>query len=335
MSHGGHPGDPSPPTIRRVAILERMIGANRRVRAVVVVATALVGAACGQYYGVHDAAAERQHLGLASSHHKGSTGVIQPSPDFAGDDGAEGPGPNAITGNSTAAAPRTVASPRGPGGKSRHGNAPGQRKPSGQGKPSGHGSGGPTTGNSRSGGSGSQPGSGTQPVYRVPKSVEAVLRAGASYNSKVLPAGFPFVICPVQGPFSYSDDYGAPRYAGGYHPHAGNDIFSHMETPIVAPFDGYAEKDPNTLGGLAVKISGPLGYVYMAHMIDYAPAVPGPVRAGDVVGFVGNTGDAQGTSPHDHFEWHPKVVHSYDRVVPGTDGAVDPFRYLVIVCPPG
>jgi murein DD-endopeptidase MepM/ murein hydrolase activator NlpD len=164
--------------------------------------------------------------------------------------------------------------------------------------------------------------------------VEAVLRAGPNYHSKVLPAGFPFVICPVQGPFSYSDDYGAPRYAGGYHPHAGNDIFAQMGTPIVAPFDGYAEKDPNTLGGLAVRVTGPLGYVYMAHLVDYAPTVPGPVRAGDVVGFVGNTGDAQGTSPHDHFEWHPKTVQPYDKVIPGTNGAVDPFKYLVIVCPP-
>jgi len=165
--------------------------------------------------------------------------------------------------------------------------------------------------------------------------VEAVLRASANYNAKVLPAGFPFVICLVQGSYSYSDDYGAPRYAGGYHPHAGNDVFATLGTPIVAPFDGYAEEDPNTLGGLAVKVTGPLGYVYMAHLVDYAPSVPGPVRAGDVVGFVGNTGDAQGTSPHDHFEWHPSVLHSYDKQISGTNGAVDPFPYLQIVCPPG
>src|SRR5262249_49318358 len=74
---------------------------------------------------------------------------------------------------------------------------------------------------------------------------------GARYNSTVLPKGFPFSICPVQGKYSYSDSYGAPRYAGGYHPHAGVDIFAAQGTPIVAPFNGYVERDPNTLGGNA------------------------------------------------------------------------------------
>jgi murein DD-endopeptidase MepM/ murein hydrolase activator NlpD len=169
----------------------------------------------------------------------------------------------------------------------------------------------------------------------VPKSIQEVLREGASYNSRFLPQGFPFVICPVQGRYSYSDDYGAPRYAGGYHPHAGNDIFAAQGTPLVAPFPGYVAKDPNTLGGNAVKVTGSLGYVYMAHLVAYAPSVPGPVEAGDVVGFVGNTGDALGTSYHDHFEWHPKTIQAYDKVIPGTDGAVDPFLYLRVVCPPG
>ncbi len=57
-------------------------------------------------------------------------------------------------------------------------------------------------------------------------------------------------------------------------------------------------------------------------------------KAGDVVGFVGNTGDALGTSPHDHFEWHPNAVAPYDRQIAGTNDAVDPFPYLQVVCPP-
>ncbi len=156
---------------------------------------------------------------------------------------------------------------------------------------------------------------------------------GAKYNSTILPEGFPFTICPVMGQYSYSDDYGAPRYAGGYHPHAGNDIFADIGTPIVAPFAGYVEKDGNTLGGNAVKVTGAQGYVYMAHLVAYG-ITDQNVKAGDVVGFVGNTGDAQGTSPHDHFEWHPNAVASYDRQLAGTNGAVDPFPYLQVVCPP-
>src|SRR5204863_9164886 len=52
----------------------------------------------------------------------------------------------------------------------------------------------------------------------------------------------PFSYCPVQGSHAYSDSFGAPRYAGVYHPHAGNDIFAPRGTPIVAPFDGYASE---------------------------------------------------------------------------------------------
>ena len=47
-------------------------------------------------------------------------------------------------------------------------------------------------------------------------------------------------VCPVAGPHGYSDSFGASRYSGGYHPHAGNDIMSAEGTPIVAPFDGRA-----------------------------------------------------------------------------------------------
>jgi murein DD-endopeptidase MepM/ murein hydrolase activator NlpD len=137
----------------------------------------------------------------------------------------------------------------------------------------------------------------------------------------------------VQGKYSYSDSYGAPRYAGGYHPHAGVDVFADQGTPIAAPFDGYAERDPNTLGGNAVIVRGAQGYVYMAHLVAYG-ITDQNVKAGDVVGFVGNTGDAQGTSYHDHFEWHPNNVAPYDRVISGTNGAVDPFPYLQVVCPP-
>jgi hypothetical protein len=47
------------------------------------------------------------------------------------------------------------------------------------------------------------------------------------------------------------------------------------------------------------------------------------VRAGTVVGFVGNTGDAEGTPYHLHFEIHPVSL-----LYLGYDGAVDPTTYL-------
>src|SRR5439155_12102657 len=72
--------------------------------------------------------------------------------------------------------------------------------------------------------------------------------------------------CPVQGAVAYSDDFGAPRYGGGFHPHAGNDLFANRGTPIVAPFPGTATDASNGLGGLAVEVTGADGYVYNAHL---------------------------------------------------------------------
>jgi hypothetical protein len=48
------------------------------------------------------------------------------------------------------------------------------------------------------------------------------------------------------------------------------------------------------------------------------------VRAGDVVGFVGATGDAVGTPPHLHFEIHPFYL-----LWMGYDGVIDPYPYLL------
>jgi murein DD-endopeptidase MepM/ murein hydrolase activator NlpD len=136
---------------------------------------------------------------------------------------------------------------------------------------------------------------------------------------KVIPNRGPFVICPVQAEGYYSNDFGAPRFAGGYHPHEGNDMFAEFGSPIVAPFDGRAETAANRLGGLAVKVFGKEGYVYNAHLIGYGKI--GDVKAGTVIGYVGNTGDAIGGPPHNHFEWHPR-----------NGRAINPYPYLQQVC---
>jgi murein DD-endopeptidase MepM/ murein hydrolase activator NlpD len=126
-------------------------------------------------------------------------------------------------------------------------------------------------------------------------------------------------VCPVGMPHAYSDDFGAPRWGGGFHPHQGNDIFAPEGTPIYAPFDGVAVKAENALGGQAVKVYGRLGYVYNAHLSAYG--ILGRVNVGTIIGYVGNTGNAINSAPHDHFEWHP-----------GNGAAVDPFPYLNAVC---
>ena len=144
----------------------------------------------------------------------------------------------------------------------------------------------------------------------------------------------PLKTCPVRGRGSFSDDFGAPRYSGGFHLHQGNDMFAALGMQIVAPFDGLAVQAPNKLGGLAVIVYGPQGYVYNAHLAAYGKL--GEVKTGDVVGFVGNTGDAAGGPWHDHFEWHPAQVpgraHMSPYGVSDLEGAVDPFPYLMAAC---
>jgi hypothetical protein len=128
-----------------------------------------------------------------------------------------------------------------------------------------------------------------------------------------------FKTCPVAGPHLVNNNFGIIVQIPGVpiHVHQGNDITAATGTPIVAPFEGTAVVSPNLLGGLAVKVYGAAGYVYNAHLSAYAHL--GHVNAGEVIGYVGSTGDAGG--PHDHFEWHP-----------GNGSAVDPNPLLSVVC---
>jgi murein DD-endopeptidase MepM/ murein hydrolase activator NlpD len=145
-------------------------------------------------------------------------------------------------------------------------------------------------------------------------------------------AGTIFKICPVGQPHALYDGFGAPRYGGGYHPHAGNDLIAPQGTPIYATFDGYAQAGYNTLGGNAVSVSGDLGYTYNAHMMQ--PGLTGQVSAGDVIGYVGATGDT--STPHLHFEWHPNGIPSNWLVSPYgysvIGDALNPFPLLAQVC---
>jgi murein DD-endopeptidase MepM/ murein hydrolase activator NlpD len=141
-----------------------------------------------------------------------------------------------------------------------------------------------------------------------------------------------FKVCPVAPPRAVYDGFGAPRYGGGYHPHAGNDIMAPQGTAILATFDGYATIGYNGLGGYTVNVQGEAGYTYNAHLMQ--PGVTGPVSAGQVIGYVGATGNASG--PHNHFEWHPNVIPSNWPVSPYgysvIGDAVNPWPILSVVC---
>ncbi len=130
----------------------------------------------------------------------------------------------------------------------------------------------------------------------------------------------PFALCPVGRPHHFRDDFGEPRYVGGFHGHQGIDIFARRGTRVFAPFDGKAVASFSWAGGLQVYLYRPDGsFVFNAHLSRTGHG--GKVEAGTVIGYVGNTGDAMGGSTHDHFEWHPRGGR-----------AIDGFPFLTMVC---
>jgi len=145
----------------------------------------------------------------------------------------------------------------------------------------------------------------------------------------------PLSFCPVASPHAFGDSFGAPRRFDG--PHAGVDILSPMGTPVVAPYSGRFQQNHNSLGGNAYILTGSMGWAYGAHMSAYAFSAPSAnVTAGEVIGYVGNTGDASGGPTHLHFEWHPNVLpaHLYRSAYGYTliKGAIDPYPFLLQVC---
>ena len=139
---------------------------------------------------------------------------------------------------------------------------------------------------------------------------------------KLTAGGYVF---PVYGAASYSNSFGAPRADTGWH--HGEDIFAPLGAPLLAVANGIVfSVGWNDVGGLRLWLQDVAGNeFYYAHLSAFSPlAVNGAqVRAGDVLGFVGNTGDAEGTPYHLHFEIHP-VSLLYE----GYDGAVAPYPYL-------
>jgi hypothetical protein len=110
--------------------------------------------------------------------------------------------------------------------------------------------------------------------------------------------------------------------------HHGVDVFAAGGTPLVAVADGRLfSVGWNAIGGWRLWLRDRQGNeFYYAHLSAFAPEVRNgaAVRAGQVIGYVGDTGDALGTPPHLHFEVHPA-----DLVGLGYDlSAVDPYPYL-------
>jgi murein DD-endopeptidase MepM/ murein hydrolase activator NlpD len=126
-------------------------------------------------------------------------------------------------------------------------------------------------------------------------------------------------VCPVRGPHHFTDDFGDARVG---HRHQGNDVLSPYGTPVVAVTSGGIKTNYSRNGGISLYLEGTDGNEYFYAHNSRNVAVTGQrVSTGEVIGYVGNTGDARGGPTHVHFERHP-----------GGGPAVDPYPFLIRVC---
>ncbi len=125
---------------------------------------------------------------------------------------------------------------------------------------------------------------------------------------------------PVQGNCAYGDTWNAAR--GGGRVHEGVDIIAATGNLLYAVADGTITTrywdQPGRISGNGLKLTASDGtYFLYLHLSAFAPGIEQGtrVRAGDVIGFVGNTGSS--ATPHLHFEIHP-----------GGGGAINPYQYV-------
>jgi murein DD-endopeptidase MepM/ murein hydrolase activator NlpD len=143
------------------------------------------------------------------------------------------------------------------------------------------------------------------------------------------------IVFPVIGAVTYRDDFGEPRAQGG---HPGNDILADRHADVVAVEPGrIVFWTSSATAGCMLYLYGRSGTTYQyIHLnndltsrndnrgscvpgVAYAPGLRDgqTVTAGELIGYVGDSGDANGLHPHLHFELHP-----------GGGKPVSPFAWL-------
>lgn len=152
---------------------------------------------------------------------------------------------------------------------------------------------------------------------------EAAARAAAAAANRSAPGSTDVIVggalqaCPVPGS-SFVDSWGAPRSGG--RTHQGVDMMAPYGTPIYAATAGSVTQSSSDLGGNQAYVYAPNGdMTFYAHLQGYEGGARS-VSAGELIGYVGDTGNATGT-PHLHFEYHP-----------GGGAAVNPYPYVSAVC---
>jgi hypothetical protein len=152
----------------------------------------------------------------------------------------------------------------------------------------------------------------------VDKAIEYGL--GSDSGEVVIVGG---MACPVAGPVSFSDTWGAPRSGG--RTHKGTDLIAPHSAPLVAVENGVIDRASDIeqgLGGITMWLRGDSGTrYYYAHNSVNAARIGDRVAVGQIIAYVGNTGNARTSVPHLHFELHP-----------GGGDAVNPYPTLTRIC---
>ena len=117
-------------------------------------------------------------------------------------------------------------------------------------------------------------------------------------------------VCPIGARTKFRDTWGDLRSGG--RSHEGVDLVGKRHDPLLAPVDGVVSYRWDSVGGRSFDLVATDGdYYYGAHLSAYGRE--GEVEAGDVIGYMGDSGNAQGV--HLHFEYHPG----------GRQNAVNPY----------
>jgi peptidoglycan LD-endopeptidase LytH len=126
--------------------------------------------------------------------------------------------------------------------------------------------------------------------------------------------------CILERPYSYVDTWGAARSGG--HSHQGTDVMAPHGARVFAIVNGVVSRESTSAnGGIQLYLQGDNGVEYFyAHLSGYAVSTGTRVRAGQLVAYNGQTGNARYTAPHVHFEVHLG------------GGPVNPYPYLKRVC---
>lgn len=144
------------------------------------------------------------------------------------------------------------------------------------------------------------------------------LLRGGKFNIRI--REFPSIGFPVEGKNSQaiSSFFGDPR-DGGAREHHGVDIFATRHTPVLAPSNASVTRiGEGNIGGKYIWLydSKRSMYLYFAHLETQDVSQGEKVRAGQLIGTVGNTGNARSTPPHLHFGIY-------------SNGPIDPFHFIV------